>query len=98
MCTLSDRPAFIDNYRSVIELIGAHPAPQAYLPSDLDMFFANFSPALVGQRPIFDSIDGGLLQTEVESFDYNGESVSTPVMSTASQSLSAKRISILNTA
>ena len=50
--------------------------PQAYLPSDLDMFFANFSPSQVGDRPIFDSIDGGLLQTEVESFDYNGESVS----------------------
>ncbi|KAN0090293.1 Peptidase S8/S53 domain containing protein [Hyaloscypha variabilis] len=48
--------------------------PQAYLPSDLDMFFRNFSPSLVGQRPTFDSIDGGLLQTEVESFDYNGES------------------------
>lgn len=48
--------------------------PQAYLPDDLDMFFANFSPALVGSRPIFDSIDGGELQTIVESFDYNGES------------------------
>jgi hypothetical protein len=50
--------------------------PQAYLPGDLDMFFRNFSPSQVGQRPIFDSIDGGLLQTQVESFNYNGESVS----------------------
>lgn len=48
--------------------------PQAYLPSDLDMFFRSFSPSQVGERPIFDSIDGGVLQTEVESFDYNGES------------------------
>lgn len=47
--------------------------PQSYLPSDLDLFFANFPPPLVGQRPIFDSIDGGLLQTFNESFDYNGE-------------------------
>lgn len=48
--------------------------PQAYLPSDLDMFFANFSTAQVGDRPIFDSADGGVLQTEAESFSYNGES------------------------
>ena len=48
--------------------------PQAYLPSDLDMFFANYSPVQVGDRPIFDSIDGGVLQTIVESFNYNGES------------------------
>lgn len=51
-------------------------SPQAYIPSDLDLFFRNFSPALVGTYPIFDSIDGGVLQTEVESFGYNGESVS----------------------
>ncbi|KAI9648207.1 hypothetical protein NHQ30_002839 [Ciborinia camelliae] len=48
--------------------------PQAYLPGDLDLFFGNFSPALVGARPIFDSIDGGVLQTIVKSFGYNGES------------------------
>jgi hypothetical protein len=28
---------------------------------------------------MFDSIDGGLLQTEVESFNYNGESVVFPL-------------------
>ena len=38
------------------------------------MFFRNFSPSQVGQRPIFNSIDGGVLQTEYLSFDYNGES------------------------
>lgn len=48
--------------------------PQAYLPADLDLFFKNFSSGLQGQRPIFDSIDGGVLQTQVESFNYNGES------------------------
>lgn len=35
------------------------------------MFFANYSPPLVGKSPIFDSIDGGVLQTEVESFEYD---------------------------
>ena len=39
------------------------------------MFFRNFSPSQVGERPTFDSIDGGFLQTSIESFDYNGESV-----------------------
>lgn len=48
--------------------------PQAYLPGDLDLFFKNFSSDLVGQRPIFDSADGGVLQTQTESFNYNGES------------------------
>ncbi|KAF4552344.1 Pro-kumamolisin activation domain-containing protein 3 [Elsinoe fawcettii] len=48
--------------------------PQAYLPGDLDLFFANFSPAQVGDRPIFDSIDGGVLQTTNQSFNFNGES------------------------
>jgi tripeptidyl-peptidase-1 len=39
------------------------------------MFFANFSPPLVGKRPTLDSIDGGFIQTRNESFDFNGESV-----------------------
>lgn len=33
--------------------------PQAYVPSDLDIFFGNFSPSQVGDRPILDGIDGG---------------------------------------
>ncbi|CZT04252.1 related to tripeptidyl-peptidase 1 precursor [Rhynchosporium graminicola] len=33
--------------------------PQAYLPGDLDKFFANFSKSAIGQRPILASIDGG---------------------------------------
>lgn len=48
--------------------------PQAYLPEDLDLFFTNFSSELVGQRPSFAPIQGGVLQTIVESFNYNGES------------------------
>jgi tripeptidyl-peptidase-1 len=43
--------------------------------SDLDIFFANFSPSLVGKRPTLDSIDGGFIRTRNESFDFNGESV-----------------------
>ncbi|CAK4032377.1 probable tripeptidyl-peptidase 1 precursor [Lecanosticta acicola] len=48
--------------------------PQAYVPSDLDLFFRNFSTKQVGQRPMFDSVDGGFLYNETMSFDYNGES------------------------
>lgn len=33
--------------------------PQAYVATDLDMFFANFSPTQVGERPVLNSIDGG---------------------------------------
>ncbi|KZT64886.1 subtilisin-like protein [Daedalea quercina L-15889] len=48
--------------------------PQAYVASDLDMFFSNFSPSQVGQRPVLYSIDGGYIQTDYGGFDYNGES------------------------
>ncbi|CZR58166.1 probable tripeptidyl-peptidase 1 precursor [Phialocephala subalpina] len=64
-----DFPANPKNSYGIVEY-----TPQAYLPSDLDMFFRNFSPSQVGDRPIFDSIDGGFLQTDMESFNYNGES------------------------
>ncbi|KAF9807920.1 hypothetical protein IEO21_08015 [Rhodonia placenta] len=47
---------------------------QAYLPNDLDLFFANFSPSQVGQRPVLDSIDGGYLQTKEQDESVNGES------------------------
>lgn len=46
--------------------------PQAYVPSDLDLFFANFSSKQIGERPILDSIDGGVVQQINMSFDYNG--------------------------
>ncbi|KAH8112254.1 subtilisin-like protein [Phellopilus nigrolimitatus] len=48
--------------------------PQAFLQTDLDMFFQNFSASQVGQTPVFVSIDGGVAQTTNQSFDFNGES------------------------
>ncbi|KAI0775553.1 subtilisin-like protein [Trametes elegans] len=48
--------------------------PQAFLQSDLDMFFANFSPSQVGQAPVLVSIDGGVVQTDRQGFNLNGES------------------------
>ncbi|KAJ6586409.1 peptidase S8/S53 domain-containing protein, partial [Mycena vulgaris] len=43
-------------------------APATYLQSDLDTFFANFSPTLVGKSPLFVSIDGGIVDA-VEGTD-----------------------------
>ncbi|KAI0256021.1 subtilisin-like protein [Lactifluus subvellereus] len=48
--------------------------PQAYLASDLDMFFTDFSNSQVGKRPVLVSIDGGVVQTTDQSFGFNGES------------------------
>ncbi|OBZ72683.1 Aorsin [Grifola frondosa] len=48
--------------------------PQAYLPSDLDIFFTNFSKSQIGQRPTLVSIDGGTIDVPYEGFGYNGES------------------------
>jgi tripeptidyl-peptidase-1 len=48
--------------------------PQAYLPYDLDIFFSNFSKELVGQRPIFESIFGGINQLQNKSCIFNCES------------------------
>ena len=48
--------------------------PQAYLQGDLDLFFSNFSKNQVQRTPTLDSIDGGVDQTQEQSFDYNGES------------------------
>ncbi|KAJ6562638.1 subtilisin-like protein [Mycena capillaripes] len=42
--------------------------PSTYLQSDLDTFFANFSPSLVGMSPLFVSIDGGIVDA-VEGTD-----------------------------
>lgn len=44
------------------------------MPGDLDLFFQNFSKAQVGNRPILDSIDGGVVQQTNMSFAFNGES------------------------
>lgn len=48
--------------------------PQAYVQSDLDLFFANYSQQQQQRTPILDSIDGGYIQTVNRSFNYNGES------------------------
>ncbi|KAM3419686.1 Tripeptidyl-peptidase SED1 [Cercospora zeina] len=48
--------------------------PQAYVPGDLDLFFKNFSTKQVGNRPVLQSIDGGVVQQEEMGFDFNGES------------------------
>ncbi|KAJ2986807.1 hypothetical protein NUW54_g9621 [Trametes sanguinea] len=48
--------------------------PQSYVPSDLDMFFGNFSKSQVGQRPNLISIDGGTIDVGYFGFDVNGES------------------------
>lgn len=47
--------------------------PQAYVPSDLDLFFANFSTKQVGDRPITDLIDGATVQQIQQGFNYNGK-------------------------
>lgn len=47
---------------------------QAYLPSDLDMFFTKFNHPGIGERPILDSIDGGVVQNTNQSHGYNAES------------------------
>ncbi|KAG6375597.1 peptidase S8/S53 domain-containing protein [Boletus reticuloceps] len=46
----------------------------AYLQTDLNMFFGNFSPDLYGKSPHLVSIDGGYAQTQDQGFDFNGES------------------------
>ncbi|KAF8265230.1 subtilisin-like protein [Lactarius quietus] len=48
--------------------------PQAYIASDLDLFFKNFSPTLIGQRPKLVSIDGGVVPTTSQNLTVNGES------------------------
>lgn len=49
--------------------------PQAYLQSDLNLFYSNLAREIPsGTAPIFDSIDGGVDQTTTQSFNDNGES------------------------
>lgn len=48
--------------------------PQAFLQSDLDMWFKQFSPGQVGQTPQTQLIDGAVVQQTQKSFDFNGES------------------------
>ncbi|KAL9100149.1 MAG: hypothetical protein Q9163_004450 [Psora crenata] len=46
----------------------------AFLQSDLDLFFANFSRRQVQRTPIINLINGAVVQTTDQSFAYNGES------------------------
>jgi tripeptidyl-peptidase-1 len=48
-------------------------SPQAYLQTDLDRFYKNFSTDLVGTEPKFVSIDGGVNQDVAFGFGFNGE-------------------------
>ncbi|KAF6238225.1 hypothetical protein HO173_003505 [Letharia columbiana] len=49
--------------------------PQAYLQSDLNLFYSNLARQIPsGTAPTLDSIDGGVDQTSTQSFDDNGES------------------------
>ncbi|KJA26189.1 hypothetical protein HYPSUDRAFT_63917 [Hypholoma sublateritium FD-334 SS-4] len=48
--------------------------PQAFLPGDLDLFFKNFVPSLIGVRPTPVLIDGAVVQNTSQSFNSNGES------------------------
>ena len=49
--------------------------PQAYLQSDLNLFYSNLAREIPsGTAPIFDSIDGGVDQTTTQNFNDNGES------------------------
>ncbi|KAL8276455.1 hypothetical protein RQP46_011157 [Phenoliferia psychrophenolica] len=48
--------------------------PQSYVASDLDGFFAEYNPALIGVRPTTFLIDGGFINDTFQSFGFNGES------------------------
>lgn len=48
--------------------------PQAFLQSDLDMYFKEFEPKLNGKSPIVTLLDNGVVQTQNKSFQFNGES------------------------
>lgn len=48
--------------------------PQAFLQSDLDMFFKDFSTKQRGKAPIVTLLDNAIVQTQNQSFNFNGES------------------------
>ncbi|KAF7527340.1 hypothetical protein G7054_g10491 [Neopestalotiopsis clavispora] len=48
--------------------------PQAFLQSDLDLFFEQFQPKLAGKSPVVQLIDNAVVQTTNQSFNFNGES------------------------
>ncbi|OHE99804.1 Pro-kumamolisin [Colletotrichum orchidophilum] len=48
--------------------------PQAFLQSDLDMYFNEFEPRAKGQGPIVSLVGNAVVQTTNQSFRFNGES------------------------
>lgn len=48
--------------------------PQAFLQSDLNMYFKQFAPSLTQTNPNVNLIDGAIVQTQNQSFNFNGES------------------------
>jgi tripeptidyl-peptidase-1 len=49
-------------------------SPQAYLQSDLNRFYTNFSSSSIGLKPTLISIDGGYAQTIAKGYSFNAES------------------------
>ncbi|KAL1882045.1 hypothetical protein VTK73DRAFT_2759 [Phialemonium thermophilum] len=48
--------------------------PQAFLQSDLNLYFQQFQPELQGKPPILKLVDNAVIQTQNQSFNFNGES------------------------
>ncbi|OBR08485.1 Pro-kumamolisin [Colletotrichum higginsianum IMI 349063] len=48
--------------------------PQAFLQADLDMYFNEFEPRLKGATPIVSLVGNAVVQTQNQSFRFNGES------------------------
>ncbi|EON95925.1 putative subtilisin-like protein [Phaeoacremonium minimum UCRPA7] len=48
--------------------------PQAFLQKDLNLYFQQFETRLDGKSPIVQLLDNGVLQTQNQSFSFNGES------------------------
>ncbi|KAE8443691.1 hypothetical protein EG329_001463 [Mollisiaceae sp. DMI_Dod_QoI] len=63
------RAALKNNTLGIVEY-----TPQAFLQSDLDMYFKQFEPRLDGVTPTTRLIDGASIQTKNQSFSFNGES------------------------
>lgn len=48
--------------------------PQAFLQTDLDLYFKDFESKLVNKPPIVTLLDNAVVQTQNQSFSFNGES------------------------
>ncbi|CAO1639400.1 unnamed protein product [Sympodiomycopsis kandeliae] len=48
--------------------------PQSYVQNDLDTFFKDYQPDLLGRKPELVTIDGGYVNSTATGFDINGES------------------------